>query len=236
MSTTSHPLAQLSAYLDAALAPAERGAVEAHLASCPDCRARLAELRSTAALIRGLPDLAPSRRLTPRVARAPSWLAPLRTLSTLASGVSVFLFIATALLSNVSQLAATSAPAAPAPAAAGGAAAATASSAEQRSISGATPSGAPAPAFGAPAGAATAGPTAANLDSAKQATTSTPRPGQEFAAASPSSDLSLNATREQQQRVAQGGGPSLTSPWVWLLMAIVTGAIALALQRRLRSV
>jgi len=79
MSSTPHVRAQLSAYLDAALGPADRDAVEAHLASCTDCRARLAELRGTAALIGALPDLAPSRRLVPRVAPVPVWLAPLST-------------------------------------------------------------------------------------------------------------------------------------------------------------
>src|SRR5436190_13353395 len=118
MSTNPHPRAQLSAYLDDALSATERSAVAAHLDVCADCRARLAELRATASLIRALPDLVPSRRLTPRASAQPAWLAPLRTLTTLASGVSAFLFIASALLTNVNQLASTptslQAPAAPA--------------------------------------------------------------------------------------------------------------------------
>src|SRR5712691_8083641 len=101
MSLAGHPLAQLSAYLDGALAPADRGAVDTHLDTCSACRARLAELRATASLIGSLPELAPTRRLVPRVAPAPVWLAPLRTMTTVASGLSVFVFLATALLANI---------------------------------------------------------------------------------------------------------------------------------------
>src|SRR5919204_2331038 len=119
MSSTPHPLAQLSAYLDEALAPSERAAVAAHLDTCAQCRARLAELRATAALIRLLPEMTPSRRLVPRIATVPAWLAPLRTLSTLASAVSVFVFLAISLTSSIHM--AQSAPAA-APAPGGGAA------------------------------------------------------------------------------------------------------------------
>src|SRR5437773_10897344 len=96
MSIERHPPAQLSEYVDGALAPADRAAVDAHLDTCAACRARLGELRATASLIGSLPDLAPTRRLTPRVAPAPAWLAPLRTMTTLASGFSVFVFLATA--------------------------------------------------------------------------------------------------------------------------------------------
>src|SRR3977135_4489805 len=116
MSTTPHPRAELSAYQDDALAPAERSAVETHLVTCDDCRARLAELRPVAWLRGARPDLVPSRRLLPRVTAGPSWLAPLRTLTTLASGISVFLFIASALLTNVNQLGTTTSGQAAAPA------------------------------------------------------------------------------------------------------------------------
>ena len=75
MNDKPHPRAQLSAYLDDALAPSERSGVEAHLGACADCRARLAELRATAMLIRALPEPRPSRRLVPQIAAAPAWLA-----------------------------------------------------------------------------------------------------------------------------------------------------------------
>src|SRR4051812_46051598 len=137
-----HPSAQLSAYLDDALSAVERSAVGAHLDSCGDCRRRLSELRTTASLMRALPDLAPSRRLVPRLSAPPMWLAPLRTLTTLASGVTAFLFIASTLLASANGLAGTPT-SLNAPAASAGAAGA--ATAGERADSGATsqPPGAP---------------------------------------------------------------------------------------------
>jgi hypothetical protein len=54
---------QLSAYLDGELGDAERRSLEAHLATCADCRRELAELRTTVALLRRLPEAAPPRSL-----------------------------------------------------------------------------------------------------------------------------------------------------------------------------
>ena len=52
---------QLSALIDDALAAAERGAVEAHLATCADCRRELERLRGTVALLRAVePARAPA--------------------------------------------------------------------------------------------------------------------------------------------------------------------------------
>jgi len=228
MSTTPHVRAQLSAYLDAALGAAERGAVEAHLDSCSDCRARLAELKATASLIGALPELVPSRRLVPRVAAVPAWLAPLRTLTTLASGVSVFLFIASALLANIGSLssgAATTALNAPA-------------------VAPAASSGAAAPAAGGP-GATTpsqrgsaqdAAPTQTASDAFKALTSASPAPATAEAArgATAPNDAVSNATgdRSSHEVTSPTVGPN---PWVWLVLAIVMGAIALALHRRLRS-
>ncbi|MGH7314821.1 MAG: anti-sigma factor family protein, partial [Candidatus Rokuibacteriota bacterium] len=42
----------LSAYLDEALAPADRRRIEAHLETCAECRQELAGLRQTVALLR----------------------------------------------------------------------------------------------------------------------------------------------------------------------------------------
>ena len=224
MNSSDHPRAQLSAYLDGALGEPERVAVEGHLGSCTDCRARLGELRATANLIRSLPDPVPSRRLVPRVAAPPAWLAPLRTLTTLASGVSVFLFLATALLANVGGVAssagtaaapaASAAPAAPAVGGAGNAPPAT-----QRSALG--PAGATSP----------AAPYAA--DAAKQATTATPS-GAAFAAVSQAPEVGARSDTAQTHDLV-GRGSVLSSPWLWLALAIVTAIIALGLQRRLRT-
>ena len=113
-----HPFDDLSAYLDEALSPQARASVQAHLDTCALCRTRLAELRGTARFIAALPMPVPSRSLVPRVS-IPIWVAPLRTLSTFASGAALFLFLASAVLSSLPQLtSAGSAPAAaPAPSA-----------------------------------------------------------------------------------------------------------------------
>ena len=214
MNTGPHPRAQLSAYLDGALSPAERAAVDAHLGSCDDCRARLGELRATARLIASLPSPAPSRRLVPRTAAVPAWLAPLRTLSTLASGLAVFLFIASALLANIGTLAtstSTSASQVPAVAPFGGAAAAPAPSNAGRVAAGS----APAP---------------ANAQDATKA----------FASASPSAEASrgeaaAEPTAHAASEPQSASRPELGSPWVWLVIALITGALAIVLQRRLRS-
>ena len=101
---TEHPELVLSAYLDEALAPAERAAVAAHLDGCARCRAQLADLQATSRLIGALPQLAPRRSLVPRVDRAPVWLRPARLLSAMGSGLFVFLFIASAVINSGSSL------------------------------------------------------------------------------------------------------------------------------------
>lgn len=239
MNDRQHPLAQLSAYLDDALAPSERGAVDAHLLGCADCRTRLAELRATATLIRALPELRPSRRLAPRIAARPGWLAPLRTLSTLASGVSVFLFLATALFSNMNQFAATSAPAAaPAPGAGGAATAASSAPAfgaadnATRSASSGAP--APSPAAAAPSPAAAAPATASGAGAEKQAaTTASPSAGAQLSVSSPS--VQDRGGAPAAERVSQPSRSVFSMPLLWLALAVLTGVLAIALQRRLRS-
>ncbi|MBI3748793.1 MAG: zf-HC2 domain-containing protein, partial [Chloroflexi bacterium] len=88
---TMHPEADLSAYLDDALDAISRAAVEAHLDACTVCRARLADLGAVSRLVAALPAPAPHRSLVPRLVARPVWLAPARTLATLASGVFGFL-------------------------------------------------------------------------------------------------------------------------------------------------
>jgi anti-sigma factor RsiW len=220
MSTNPHPRAQLSAYVDEALTAAERSALDAHLDVCADCRARLNELRATATLIRALPDPMPTRRLAPRLVTVPVWLAPLRTLTTLASGISVFLFIASAVLAGLPSGASAIAPTSLQAPAAGGAAA---SSAERNS-------------FGAAAGAPNASPAPAAADSAKAlgpspsdrvASQQTPNP-------QPPADARSDSSTQSEHTVP--AAPQLgPSPLVWLALAVALGAIAFALQRRLRS-
>lgn len=75
----------LVAYVDDVAAPAERRAVESHLAICDACRARVAEFRAVSSLLGELPAIEPSfgfdARVRQRVAAEPqpgwfSWLVP----------------------------------------------------------------------------------------------------------------------------------------------------------------
>ena len=54
---------RLAGYLEGDLAPDEREAADAHLASCPSCAAVLAELRTISARAAQLPPLSPTRDL-----------------------------------------------------------------------------------------------------------------------------------------------------------------------------
>jgi len=57
----------LTAYLDGELPPAAASRMQAHLASCEDCRATELLLHRTVSSLRGLPDFEPSRSLRRRV-------------------------------------------------------------------------------------------------------------------------------------------------------------------------
>ncbi len=59
---------RLSEYLDGELGAAERAALEAHTASCADCRTTLAELRRVVVRAQGLDDRPPAADLWPEVA------------------------------------------------------------------------------------------------------------------------------------------------------------------------
>src|SRR5437016_295474 len=223
MSTTPHPRAQLSAYLDGALAPSDRAAVDAHLDTCADCRTRLSELRATSRLIAALPDPRPARRLVPRVAGPPAWLAPLRTLTTLASGVSVFLFLATALLANVGSLAQTAttglggaaaAPAASAAAAATAPAFGAAAPESQRNALGSTASGVPAPVASLPSvpPLSTANSSAAQ-DAVKSAASASPSPNTQFAVTGTTTPQS--ASHDEHAAEPQRAASAFATPWLW---------------------
>ena len=63
---------QLSAYLDKQLTPAEQASVDAHLHACEQCRLALADLRTTVALVRAMPQPA-----LPRSFALPANITPL---------------------------------------------------------------------------------------------------------------------------------------------------------------
>jgi putative zinc finger protein len=60
---------RLSEYVDGELAAAERTALEAHLATCADCRATLEDLRKVVVRARSIHDRAPKADLWPGVAK-----------------------------------------------------------------------------------------------------------------------------------------------------------------------
>jgi len=234
-----HPHTELSAYIDGALAQAAQAAVEGHVAACAVCRAHVAELRATVALVHALPDPVPSRRLIPRLATVPAWLAPLRTVMTLASGTAVFLFIASSLVSNINFLAS-------------GSAATSAQEASRdtttnfRVPTAAQPGSTPARALGpatspAPTGSAGAAlaynPTASPVAAADGAAAPTPDDAAKALdrSAAGASGAPVGAPQERGQFASSEPQRSpLLNPWLWLTLAIFCGAIAIALQRRLR--
>ena len=237
--TQEHPHAELSAYIDGALAPAAQAAVRGHLDTCALCSAHVAQLRATVALVHALPDPVPSRRLVPRFATAPAWLAPLRTLMTLASGAAVFLFIASSLVTNINFLA--------------GGAATSASEASRDAVAkqqvpaaaGApAATGVPAPTaspFAAFAVSPTASPVPAAsqlLDTARGAATDDAQKRSDQATARPLDAPGAAAGNLQDTGRVRSSEPQrspLLNPWLWLTLAILCAAIAIALQRRLRA-
>jgi tetratricopeptide (TPR) repeat protein len=69
MSTQDVFTDRLSEYLDNEdMSAGDRSAIEAHLTTCAECRATLAELRAVAAVAASLPDMPPSRDLWAGVA------------------------------------------------------------------------------------------------------------------------------------------------------------------------
>jgi anti-sigma factor RsiW len=62
-----HWTERLSDYVDGELAPAERAACDAHLASCPECRTALDEIQLVASLARTDADVLPAHDLWPGI-------------------------------------------------------------------------------------------------------------------------------------------------------------------------
>lgn len=236
-----HPHAELSAYIDDALAPADRAGLDGHLDACAACRGHVAQLRATAAFVRGLPDPVPSRSLVPRIG-VPAWLAPLRTLMTLASGTAVFLFIASALVTNITFLAGAPAAMGTSTREASGGAATSAQqpplSATNKALEDSSASRVPAPA-GSPGAefrvdSPSAKPSAeAALGQAGTAPDEVRRDVQATPAA-PAPALGY-ATDTQRTALSHVQPSPLVNPWLWLAVAISCAVIALALHRRLRA-
>jgi Putative zinc-finger len=226
-----HPHAELSAYIDDALDPAVQAAVDGHLVTCGLCRAHVVELRATAALVQALPDPVPSRRLVPRLAMAPSWLAPLRTLMTLASGAAVFLFLASALLTNIAPLATSGAPGTTAGEATGD----TAAKAQAQPAATTTPAPAPTTSPNAAfAIAPTSSPVAGNAVRGP-ATAQPARGGDTLTGASAAPDAALSPQDAARTASSLPQRSPLLDPWLWLALAILCGVAAIAINRRLRS-
>jgi anti-sigma factor RsiW len=233
-----HPFGDLSAYLDGALSSEARASVQAHLDTCALCRTRLAELRGTARLIAALPMPVPSRRLVPRVS-IPVWLAPLRTISTFASGAAIFLFLASAVLSSFPRpMSAGSAPAAaPAPqasaldAARGAATAATASpnaslSDQEKRVAPSDVTASPGAAFNL----LTPSPVPAPADRSAQRSDAA-KTSPDVASAAPQSELA-----RETRSLTSGHQPAFDPfPWLWLVLGVAFAALSFILGRRLRS-
>jgi anti-sigma factor RsiW len=210
----THVTADLSAYLDRELPPAEQARVSAHLEACRACSARLAELRATATLIAALPDARPSRSLVPALAPSFNWLRPVRSLSAVMSGAFVMVFLITAVAQSGSDL--------------GGGPA--------------MPFGRSGPAAGQPAAAPAAAPAPATEATAPalQLNAATPTP-ETFAATTDRTgdaekrEAEGGAAEDTQLRTGQGLDPEPPSPLIWLTLALALAIVAGVAHWRLRA-
>ena len=220
MSTLKHPHAELSAYADGALPAAEQAAVGAHVESCAQCGARVSELRATAALIRALPSPVPARSLVPRLSQ-PVWLAPMRTLASFASGAFALLFAASLILVNAPSGSTTALERAAQPAA----------TSQAKGAAGSAPTSAPS-AFSV---AGTASPVPAPLvpPAAQRGAAATADASKRLDVASPTPSAAV----DNVARTTSAGEPrpQLPTPLIWLSLALLSAAIAIVLQKRLRS-
>lgn len=92
---------RLSDYLDGAMGDAERGACEAHLASCAECAHALAELREIVERAHALPDRAPDRDLWPEIEARLASRAPQRARRILALPRHIHLTLPQAIAAGV---------------------------------------------------------------------------------------------------------------------------------------
>jgi hypothetical protein len=155
----------------------------------------------------------------------------------LATGTAVFLFIASAVLTNITFLASSSGT--------------TALSAPE--VARDTATKAAQPAAGVAASGSPAPPNAASPNAAFSVTGPTPSPDTRAAAGAARSDdaqgnrvdqatagpsgaaAAAPAPQERGQVATTPQQPHVLNPWLWLAIAFITGAIAIALHRRLRS-
>ena len=233
--TLQHPHADLSAYIDGALDPAAQIAVAGHVAACTVCRAHVAQLRATANLLQALPDPVPSRRLVPRLtgSAGPAWLAPLRTVMTLASGAAVFLFIASALVSNITFLAGSGAPALTS----SGAARERATNADGQTAAQPASVSQPAPAA-SPNAAFAASSTAPQGTGAKVSQDNAPSGAAKLQDRSTAAPVAPGAAAGQDIARSVASEPErspLVNPWLWLTLALLFAASAIVIQRRLHA-
>lgn len=213
-----HVGSDLSAYLDAELAPEEKARVDAHLATCDLCRQRLAELGATASLISSLPAARPSRSLVPVMTPRWAWLRPIRALSAIASGAFLFAFLVTAVARGGGGL--------------GGGDASTAIFS-----GGGTTAAASAPAkVVLDRSAATPAPSAAPQAAPAAASTPSTAETQLFAPVAPASGVARTDSDQAARAVAASPqrGP-LLDPLFWLGLAVVAGIFAIAAHMRLRA-
>jgi len=222
-----HVRDDLSAYLDGALPPTRRSEVDAHLGTCQPCRSGLTELRSTARLIAALPAAVASRRLVPSLAPRTSWLRPLRSLSAVATGMFLLVFMASTTLDTGFRMG-------------GGGTTATSG----RLIGGPTP---PAAAFeaaprtdtalgatGAVGASGSPGPQGASSNAQRNATPSTMAPKAADPQA-PALDQLSGAARGSESAAAAPEPVRFGTPWLWLGLAVLSAALAALAHRRLRA-
>lgn len=232
-----HVSADLSAYLDEELAPAERARVSTHLEACGRCAAQLAELRATATLISALPSAQPSRSLVPSVAPRWNWLRPMRSLSAVASGAFLMVFLVSAVAQSgadlgggptspfggTGALAPGAAPqAGPAELAAATAAPVPASPPPERALT--------APAAGAPVAPAT--PTVGTDAQRKAEDAQQSGAPAAFSVATAEAE---GARPEEAPRTTFGQQPQPPSPLIWLVLALIAAAFAVVAHLRLRA-
>jgi anti-sigma factor RsiW len=214
-----HVSADLSAYLDQELAPAEQARVSAHLEGCGRCAKQLADLRATATLMAALPALRPSRSLVPSLAPRWNWLRPMRSLSAVTSGAFLMVFLVAAVAQSGSDLG--GGPASPfsrstGPTAAQPAAAPGAASAELK--------------------VATESPATAAAPAAPASTQeSAPQVEREAQATGGAEDAAARAGDTGETFRTNAGLAEPPSPLIWLGLSLVAAIVAFTAHWRLRA-